>query len=194
MTKLSDTQLIVLSNASQRESRLALPLPMNLKGGAAQKVVTALLKHGMIEEVDANMSLGEDIWRETGDGHGVTLAITAAGLDAIGVEQDAPEDAPTGTDSAPVQDAAPDAATTTDTAPTTPTARKPRTDTKQAQMIAMLQKTEGATIEEMATELGWQRHTVRGAMAGALKKKLGLEITSEKIDQRGRVYRTQDEA
>ena len=67
--------------------------------------------------------------------------------------------------------------------------RKPRTNTKQAQMIAMLRRTKGATIEEMATELGWQHHTVRGAMAGALKKKLGLDITSEKVEGRGRVYR-----
>ena len=67
--------------------------------------------------------------------------------------------------------------------------RKPRTNTKQAQMIAMLRRAKGATIEEMATELGWQHHTVRGAMAGALKKKLGLEIVSEKVDGRGRVYR-----
>ena len=71
--------------------------------------------------------------------------------------------------------------------------RKPRTNTKQAQMIAMLRRAKGATIEEMATELGWQHHTVRGAMAGALKKKLGLDITSEKVDGRGRVYSLQPE-
>ena len=75
------------------------------------------------------------------------------------------------------------------TKPSEKAPRKPRTNTKQAQMIAMLRRTKGATIEEMATELGWQHHTVRGAMAGALKKKLGLDITSEKVEGRGRVYR-----
>jgi len=71
--------------------------------------------------------------------------------------------------------------------------RKPRTDTKQAQMIAMLRRAEGATVDEIAAELGWQRHTVRGAVAGAFRKKLGLDIISEKVEGRGRVYRLQPE-
>jgi len=53
----------------------------------------------------------------------------------------------------------------------------------------MLRAPDGATIEEIMAATGWQSHTVRGAMAGALKKKLGLEVTSEKVDGRGRVYR-----
>jgi hypothetical protein len=61
--------------------------------------------------------------------------------------------------------------------------------TKQQIMIAMLSRPEGATIEELAEATGWLSHTCRGAMSGALKKKLGLTITSEKADQRGRVYR-----
>ncbi len=64
-----------------------------------------------------------------------------------------------------------------------------RTNTKQAQMIALLKRSQGATIEEMVKLTGWQPHTVRGAMAGALKKRLGLEVASEKTDDRGRVYR-----
>ncbi len=61
--------------------------------------------------------------------------------------------------------------------------------TKQQIMIDMLSRPEGATIEELAEATQWLGHTVRGAMSGALKKKLGLTITSEKEDQRGRVYR-----
>lgn len=61
--------------------------------------------------------------------------------------------------------------------------------TKQQTMIDMLSRPEGATIEELAEATQWLGHTVRGAMSGALKKKLGLTITSEKADQRGRVYR-----
>jgi hypothetical protein len=56
-------------------------------------------------------------------------------------------------------------------------------------MIALLRRPEGATIDEIVAVTGWQKHTVRGAIAGALKKKLGLEVISKKIDQRGRVYR-----
>ena len=64
-----------------------------------------------------------------------------------------------------------------------------RQGTKQAKLIAMLRAPDGATIEELTAATGWQSHTVRGAMAGALKKKLGLEVTSEKVEGRGRVYR-----
>ena len=57
------------------------------------------------------------------------------------------------------------------------------------QLIAMLRRAKGATVEEIAEALSWQPHTVRGAIAGALKKKLGLDVTSEKDEKRGRVYR-----
>ena len=73
---------------------------------------------------------------------------------------------------------------------TTKAERTPRTDSKQAQLIAMLKRPAGATIAEVVEALQWQSHTVRGAIAGALKKKLGLKVESEKVDaERGRVYR-----
>jgi hypothetical protein len=53
----------------------------------------------------------------------------------------------------------------------------------------MLRAPGGATIAEIVAATGWQPHTVRGAMAGALKKKLELEVTSEKVEDRGRVYK-----
>jgi hypothetical protein len=66
----------------------------------------------------------------------------------------------------------------------------PREGSKQAEMIAMLRRPEGATIAQIADATGWQPHTVRGAIAGALKKKLGLTVTSEKPEGGGdRVYR-----
>ncbi len=68
-------------------------------------------------------------------------------------------------------------------------ASTPRGESKQSQLIAMLKRPDGATIDEIVKALEWQAHTVRGAMSGALKKKLGLTIESEKVDDRGRVYR-----
>ena len=65
----------------------------------------------------------------------------------------------------------------------------PRAESKQSQLIAMLKRPDGATIVEIAKALDWMPHTVRGAIAGALKKKLGLNVESEKADDRGRVYR-----
>ena len=68
-------------------------------------------------------------------------------------------------------------------------AATPRAESKQSQLIAMLKQPDGATIVEIAKALDWLPHTVRGAIAGALKKKLGLKVESEKVDDRGRVYR-----
>jgi hypothetical protein len=50
----------------------------------------------------------------------------------------------------------------------------------------MLRRAKGATIDKVVQALEWQPHTVRGAIAGALKKKLGLDVTSEKDEKRGR--------
>jgi hypothetical protein len=187
--QLSDTQALILSAAAQRPERIALPLPESLRGGAAAKVVGAMLAKGFLQEVDADLRKGESMWRETGDGHGTTLVATDAGLAAIGIE---PEDANTttvGATDAPTDEAAPDTASEPDAAPKT---RTPREGTKQAALIAMLRAPDGATIEEITAATGWQSHTVRGAMAGALKKKLGLEVTSEKVEGRGRVYKLPD--
>ena len=67
-------------------------------------------------------------------------------------------------------------------------AKPARADSKQAKLIALLRRPEGATLAQLVRALGWQAHTVRGAMSGALKKKLGLTIVSEKGDD-ARVYR-----
>ena len=73
----------------------------------------------------------------------------------------------------------------------------PQSDTKgpskQAAVIAMLQRPEGATVEEVASAMGWQGHTVRGLFSGTLKKKLGLALASA-TEERGRVYRIADPA
>ncbi|CEG09674.1 hypothetical protein BN961_03104 [Afipia felis] len=70
-----------------------------------------------------------------------------------------------------------------------PKATASRADSKQAQLIKMLERPDGATIEEIVKKLVWQSHTVRGAIAGALKKRLKLKVVSAKIEGRGRVYR-----
>ena len=64
-----------------------------------------------------------------------------------------------------------------------------RETSKQATVINMLNRTEGATIDQICEDTGWQPHTVRGAMAGALKKQLGLDIQSFKESGGARTYR-----
>ncbi len=64
-----------------------------------------------------------------------------------------------------------------------------RRGTKQAILIEMLRRPNGATIQQMSAKTGWQAHSVRGAISGTLKKKLGLPVTSETVEGSGRVYR-----
>ncbi len=190
MTKLSDTQLVILSGAAQREDRNVLPLPGSLRGGAATKVVGALLSRGLIAETTTDSRTKADaalnrIWRNNEDGCAILLHITDAGLAAIGIEPEVGDSAPTGADEAPNAEPPQDPSAGAGPAPKT---RTPRTGTKQAKLIEMLRADGGATIDEIVAATGWQPHTVRGAFAGALKKKLGLEVTSEKVEGRGRVY------
>lgn len=181
MTKLTDTQTIVLSRAATRPGNLAMPLPEGLHGAAAQKAVTAMITRGWLEEVEANLRRGEPMWRETGDGHGTTLIATEAGLQAIGIE---PVVAST---VASARKAKLELAPTPDAQTSKPVAI--RAGTKQAQIIAMLQRPEGASIAEIVDVTGWMPHSARGLISGGLKKKLGLQITSVKEQGRGSVYR-----
>ncbi len=97
------------------------------------------------------------------NGRWFDYALTPAGRQAIGVEEAA--------------EAAPKAKS------------KTRPGSKLDQVIKLLSRKEGATIPQMMEQTGWQQHTVRGTLAGALKKRLGLTIESEKSDGQDRVYR-----
>jgi len=163
MTKLSDTQAIILSAATQRTDGNLLPLPGSLRGGAAAKVVGALLSRGLAREDVTDRQVRADsglntIWRNDEDGRAVLLRITAAGLEAIGVEpecegQGAPAEAPKKRGRPKKADAAAKSAAE-------PAARKTRGGTKQAQVIDMLRRPEGATITQIAAATGWESHTV----------------------------------
>jgi hypothetical protein len=66
-----------------------------------------------------------------------------------------------------------------------------RPDTKHARIIATLRTPAGATIASLVSATGWQQHSVRGFLAGVVRKKLGLNLVSEQTDK-GRVYRIKD--
>ncbi len=175
MTKLTETQSLILTAGAQRPDNLAMPLPKGLAGAAAKMAVTKMIEHGWLQEVDANLRRGDPLWRETGDGHGTTLVVTDAGLLAIGIE---PVVVKTVVAIRQQSIAAPEAKLPTQ-----------RLGTKQALLIAMLRRPEGATMEEIIAATQWQAHTARGAMSGALGKKLGLVVISAKEASKGRVYR-----
>ena len=175
MPKLTDTQTIILSAGAQRPDNIALPLPKGLHGAAAKMAVTKMISNGWLQEVDANLRRGEPLWRETGDAHGTTLVVTDAGLLAIGVK---PVVVTTVMAILKQASVLPEAKQTTQ-----------RAGTKQAMLIEMLQSHDGTTMEAIIAATGWQAHSARGAMSGALGKRLGLTVISAKEDGRGRVYR-----
>ena len=185
MPKLTDTQTIILTRAASRPGNLAMPLPKGLAGAAAKMVVTKMIERGWLEEVDANLRRHEPLWRETGDGHGTTLIATEAGLDAISID---PVVASTVSNIRKARPAAKSTEVSAD-ASAGPKLVSLRQGTKQALLIEMLQRPEGASITEVCKELEWLPHTVRGSISGGLKRKLGLAITSEKQDGRGIVYK-----
>lgn len=185
MSKLSDSQLVVLSAACQRADHNVLPLPAKLKGGAAGKVINSLLAKRLIKEVRAKRD--EPVWRADDDRGRIALRATRAAFDALGID---PADVGSDDEAEPAGEGADaEAAARRFKSKKLTSASAARTDTKQAQLIAMLRRAKGATVDEIAAALSWQAHTVRGAIAGALKKKLGLQVTSEKYDKRGRIYR-----
>ncbi len=163
--QLSDAQAVILSTACAREDGMVFPVTASLKGGAVGNVCKSLLKRGLIEEIPA--ADPDTVWRHDEAGP-LTLRATQLAHSALGIS-DADGDVP-----AQQQDLTP------------PTQRK---GTKQEALIVMLRAEGGATIDEIMAATNWAPHTVRGAMSGALKKKLGLTITSEKVDGRGRCYR-----
>jgi hypothetical protein len=188
MPKLTDTQTIILSRAATRPDNLAMPLPEGLAGAAAKMAIGKMIERGWLEEVEANLRRGEPLWRETGDGHGTTLIATETGLAAIGIE---PVVASTLTNLRKAQlerVSGPKDALEASADPATPKPVAIRAGTKQAEIIALLQRPEGASITEIVDVTGWAAHSARGMISGALKKKLGFEVATSSDEQRGRIY------
>lgn len=147
MTKLTDTQLVLLSTAAQNEGGSLLPLAASLTAprSAIDKSIGSLIKRSLAEEgrvADANVA-----WRNDGDLH-FGVRITDAGRKAIGLTE---EPAPAIT-------------------PAAPEATVEKKQTKAALVVALLQREQGATLDELVVATGWLPHTTRAAMTGLRKK------------------------
>ncbi|MFT7570377.1 MAG: hypothetical protein ACI9JL_001405 [Paracoccaceae bacterium] len=180
MPKLTDTQLVILSTAAKRDGGAVLPLAKSLKANeaSATKAVKSLIKRSLIDEQPA--ARGDKAWRAGENGSRLTLIITGAGLKSIGaaaaktlpIKRKARNRRP-----------APGRQTGTETSLTSI-----RQGTKQAVLIDLLRRKNGATIDEIVDAIGWQPHSIRGAISGTLRKKLELTVESDIIEDRGRVY------
>ena len=186
--KLSESQRVLLSGASQRDDH-HLSLLTGAKLAQARKAAARLLEAGLVKEVKARKDA--PVWRRDQDaGQDYSLKLTAAGLKAIaindsnGVEEAAPQ-APGGdTIANEAAHAAIDATKTAGRvepgcAATTPVS--PRVGTKIGRVIAMLEGERGATLDQLVAATGWLPHTTRAALTGLRKR--GYAVTLDRSDR-----------
>ncbi len=167
---LNPNQQVILKHAVQHSDGKIVWFPEHIKGGARAKVLEGLFKRALI----------------TPDGD--DWVVSAKGYDALGLPRLGTLP-PTITLDDPELEAD---VTRAEASWQTPRQHKPvrtRTDSKQVLVIGLLQRPEGATIAQIMEATGWQQHTVRGTLAGTLKKRLGLSIESSKEAGGQRVYR-----
>jgi hypothetical protein len=185
MTSITKIQRAALEAAARRNDYAAWPIrDSKLNTGSATRVMKELMRKGLVIETSATAKA--PIWRESDDGERLMAIITNAGLAAIGL-------APVGRKAGPSSPAGkrgPVAAKRVAVAAVSPDGpRMPRAGTKLALLVELLTRGQGATIAELAEATGWQFHTVRGTLAGAITKRFGFVIASAKASERGRVYR-----
>lgn len=166
-TKLTETQTAILKAAAGRADGNIEPLPTTLRGGARAKVIDGLLTRRLIVDADGQHQ------------------ITDAGYAAVGKRRSVPK----GVQKMDAIDGVARRDTTHGPQKLEATSRSIRPGTKLVAIIEAMRHPGGATIAQMMAGTGWQAHTVRGAISGMVRKRLGLNVTLEPNDSGERVYR-----
>ena len=188
-TQLTPAQHTILAHAVEHTSGKIDWFPDNIKGGARKKVLDGLFNRALITTDGTDWFVAAEGYDALGlprpglnkkvigqfEAHLDQIIANAEGATAATSDSEL-EAAVTAAEARWIQE---------------PTQAKPRTrdNSKQAEVIRMLQRPEGATIGQICTATGWQAHTVRGTFAGAFKKKLGLTIVSDKPQGGERICR-----
>jgi hypothetical protein len=165
--KLTDTQTAILKAAAGRPDGNIAPLPATLRGGARVKVIEGLLARGLVVNAEGRHLL------------------TDAGYAAVGKRRSVPK----GVQKMDAPDALAKPEATHALQKLEATAPTIRPGTKLAAIIDAMRHPDGATIAQMMAGTGWQAHTVRGAISGMVRKRLGYEIIAEKGADGQRAYR-----
>lgn len=182
-TQLTPAQQAILAHAVEHTSGKIDWFPDNIKGGARKKVLDGLFNRALIT------SDGTD-WFVAAEGYDA-LGIPRPGLNKkrVGQFEANLDRIIANAEGAPAAEIDPELEAVVTAAEATWVKPRTRENSKQAEVIRMLQRPEGATIGQICSATGWQAHTVRGTFAGAFKKKLGLTIVSDKPQGGERIYR-----
>jgi hypothetical protein len=194
--KLTETQLLMLSAAAQRNDRYLVAAP-NLKAAAAQRVASKLIGAGLVREIRAKA--GAPVWRRDDDaGLSYALRLTTAGANAID-ESSSPRHLDVDGDlrenvglarSSSGEPSGPDPSSAGQNGTVPGRSSSPRGGTKLAQVVELLQQDRGASIAELIVLTGWLPHTTRAALTGLRKR--GFVTAIDRSDkERGSIYRVE---
>lgn len=188
---LTASQEAILTTAIRDTNGRIEWFPDTIKGGARKKVLDGLLNRALITPEGDGWAVTAEAYDALGIARPRVNATRVSRFEAKLDEIIANGEAAQAQDAPEAHDAELEADVATAEASFTPPAKQPRTreNSKQAQVIRMLQQPDGATIRQICEATGWQQHTVRGTFAGAFRKKLGLNVISAKEQGAERVYR-----
>jgi hypothetical protein len=174
MAKLTDSQLIVLSKAAARVDGAAV-VPPKLNKAAAAKIGSSLIGRKLMREIRSKP--GMPVWRADENGRSMSLVVTRAGRNAIGIDKAIETDRPISSKSS-------DAKRTDHH----PAGAAPRAGSKQALVIEMLSsKQQGTTLDALAKATGWLPHSTRAALTSLRKR--GFAVERIRNETKGSLYR-----